>query len=82
MILFEGILSFYDKELLSLMDMKIYVDADADIRLARRRKRRASARALPSPLHSSLHLSRILSALDKIPAGGKLGEISQKEAVT
>ena len=35
-ILFEGILAFYDKRLLDLMDLKIFVDADSDIRLARR----------------------------------------------
>ena len=37
-ILFEGILAFYDKRLLDLMDLKIFVDADSDIRLARRCK--------------------------------------------
>lgn len=35
-ILFEGILAFYDQRLLDLMDLKIFVDADSDIRLARR----------------------------------------------
>jgi len=38
-ILFEGILAFYDKRLLDLMDLKIFVDADSDIRLARRLRR-------------------------------------------
>jgi uridine kinase len=32
----EGILIFYDSELRSLFDMKLFVDADPDIRLARR----------------------------------------------
>ena len=35
-ILFEGILAFYDQRLLDLMDLKIFVDADSDTRLARR----------------------------------------------
>lgn len=38
-ILFEGILIFYDNELCDLMDMKIFVDTDADLRLARRLRR-------------------------------------------
>ncbi|TSS48091.1 Uridine-cytidine kinase-like 1 [Bagarius yarrelli] len=43
-IIFEGILSFADKELLKLLDMKIFVDADSDIRLIRRLKRDISER--------------------------------------
>ena len=35
-ILIEGILIFENKELRDLMDIKVYVDTDADIRLARR----------------------------------------------
>jgi len=35
-IILEGILVFYPKELRDLFDMKIFVDADADTRLARR----------------------------------------------
>ena len=38
-IIVEGILIFVDKELRSLMDIKIFVDADSDIRLLRRLKR-------------------------------------------
>uniref|UniRef100_A0A669F4C2 Uridine-cytidine kinase n=1 Tax=Oreochromis niloticus TaxID=8128 RepID=A0A669F4C2_ORENI len=38
-IIFEGIMSFADKELLQLLDMKIFVDADSDIRLVRRLRR-------------------------------------------
>lgn len=38
-VIFEGILAFASKELLDLMDIKIFVDTDADIRLARRLKR-------------------------------------------
>ena len=38
-IVVEGILIFENKELCSLMDIKIFVDTDADVRLARRMKR-------------------------------------------
>lgn len=38
LIIFEGILALYDKRLRDLMDMKIFVDSDGDIRLARRSK--------------------------------------------
>lgn len=35
-IILEGILIFYPKVLRDLMDMKIFIDSDADTRLARR----------------------------------------------
>jgi uridine kinase len=38
-VIFEGILAFASKELIDLMDMKVFVDTDSDIRLARRLKR-------------------------------------------
>ncbi|KAG1688579.1 Uridine-cytidine kinase-like 1 [Nymphon striatum] len=38
-IIFEGILSFHDRQLLEIMDMKLFVDTDSDIRLARRLRR-------------------------------------------
>ncbi|MEQ2161671.1 hypothetical protein GOODEAATRI_011907 [Goodea atripinnis] len=38
-IIFEGIMSFVDKELLQLLDMKIFVETDSDIRLVRRLRR-------------------------------------------
>lgn len=38
-IIFEGILSFYNPSVLNMLDMKVFVDTDADIRLARRLKR-------------------------------------------
>jgi uridine kinase len=38
-ILVEGILIFADKRLRELMDMKIFVDTDADLRLIRRLQR-------------------------------------------
>lgn len=38
-IIFEGILVFHSPEVLKLLDMKVFVDTDSDIRLARRLKR-------------------------------------------
>lgn len=38
-IIFEGILVFHSPEILDMLDMKVFVDTDADIRLARRLKR-------------------------------------------
>ena len=35
-VLFEGILVFHTEEMRSMMDLKIYVQADADVRLIRR----------------------------------------------
>ncbi|XP_063363616.1 uridine-cytidine kinase-like 1 isoform X2 [Cydia amplana] len=38
-IIFEGILAFYNSDVLNMLDMKVFVDTDADIRLARRLRR-------------------------------------------
>ncbi|XP_040579729.1 uridine-cytidine kinase-like 1 [Lepeophtheirus salmonis] len=38
-LIFEGILAFHRKDILNFLDMKIFVDADPDIRLCRRLKR-------------------------------------------
>ena len=35
-VLLEGILVFYNKEIRDMFDMKLFVDTDADTRLARR----------------------------------------------
>ncbi|XP_077990892.1 uridine-cytidine kinase-like 1 [Glandiceps talaboti] len=43
-IIFEGILCFARKQLIDLMDLKVFVDTDSDIRLARRLKRDISER--------------------------------------
>ncbi|XP_051685036.1 uridine-cytidine kinase-like 1 isoform X6 [Oryctolagus cuniculus] len=43
-IIFEGIMAFADKSLLELLDMKIFVDTDSDIRLVRRLRRDISER--------------------------------------
>ncbi|KAJ3329062.1 Uridine-cytidine kinase-like 1 [Blyttiomyces sp. JEL0837] len=38
-IIFEGIFALYDSKVRDLMDLKLFVDTDADVRLARRLKR-------------------------------------------
>jgi uridine kinase len=38
-IIFEGILAFYNAEVVRMLDMKVFVDTDADVRLARRLRR-------------------------------------------
>uniref|UniRef100_G3PEB0 Uridine-cytidine kinase n=1 Tax=Gasterosteus aculeatus aculeatus TaxID=481459 RepID=G3PEB0_GASAC len=43
-VIFEGILAFANKELLKLLDMKVFVDTDSDVRLIRRLKRDISQR--------------------------------------
>ncbi|XP_071019622.1 uridine-cytidine kinase-like 1 [Oncorhynchus clarkii lewisi] len=43
-VIFEGILAFANKEFLKLLDMKVFVDTDSDIRLLRRLKRDISER--------------------------------------
>ncbi|XP_077109092.1 uridine-cytidine kinase-like 1 isoform X6 [Ranitomeya variabilis] len=43
-IIFEGIMAFAHAELLKLLDMKIFVDTDSDIRLVRRLRRDISER--------------------------------------
>jgi uridine kinase len=44
-IIVEGILIFADEELRELMDIRIFVDTDADVRLCRRIKRDVTKRA-------------------------------------
>jgi len=43
-VIFEGILGLYDEEMRSQYDLKIYVDVDADVRLARRIRRDMESR--------------------------------------
>ena len=43
-VVFEGILAFYDKRLRALYDLMIFVDVEADIRLARRIRRDIESR--------------------------------------
>ena len=35
-VIFEGIMAFAKKELCDIMDLKVFVDTDPDVRLARR----------------------------------------------
>ena len=46
-IVLEGILLFHDRELRDMMDLKIFVDTDADERILRRIIRDTKERALP-----------------------------------
>jgi len=59
-ILIDGILIFYEKELRSLMDIKLFVDTDNDVRLLRRIKRDIieRERSLESVLHQYEHFVR------------------------
>jgi len=59
-ILIDGILIFYEKELRSLLDIKLFVDTDNDIRLLRRIKRDIieRGRSLESVLHQYEHFVR------------------------
>ncbi|XP_012274268.1 uridine-cytidine kinase-like 1 [Orussus abietinus] len=43
-IIFEGIFTFYNSDVLKMCDMKVFVDTDADVRLARRLRRDISQR--------------------------------------
>lgn len=52
-ILVEGILIFYDSELRDMFNLKLFVDADSDIRLARRVERDLCERE--RPLNNILH---------------------------
>lgn len=52
-IIVEGILIFENEELRNLMDIRIFVDTDADIRLCRRIKRDVNKRAEPWKAFSS-----------------------------
>lgn len=59
-ILLDGILIFYEKELRSMMDIRLFVDTDNDVRLLRRLKRDIikRGRTLESVLHQYEHFVR------------------------
>ncbi len=59
-VLVEGILIFVDKELRDMMDIKLYVDTDADMRLIRRLQRdmRERGRTLESVIQQYLETVR------------------------
>ena len=82
-IIVEGILIFTDKQLRDLMDIKIFVDTDADIRICRRIKRDVNkrGRSLESvilqyqqtvkPMHEKYVEPSKKSADIVVPEGGK-----------
>ena len=82
-IILEGILIFENKELLSLLDMKIFVDTDPDVRIIRRivRDTKKRGRTLESvieqylstvkPMHEAFVEPSKRSADIIIPEGGK-----------
>lgn len=59
-ILIDGILIFYEKALRSMMDIRLFVDTDHDVRLLRRIKRDLAkrGRSLESILHQYEHFVR------------------------
>ena len=59
-IILEGILTLYDKRIRDLMDIKVYVDADDDIRLIRRLRRdtKERGRSLDSIIQQYLETVR------------------------
>ncbi len=59
-VLVEGILIFVDRQLRDMMDIKLYVDTDADMRLIRRLQRdlRERGRTLESVIHQYLETVR------------------------
>lgn len=68
-VLFEGILAFYSKEVRDLFQMKLFVDTDADTRLSRR-----GARAGTLGACGQLGASRTCPA-PGCPAAQTLGDI-------
>jgi len=48
-LIFEGILAFHDQAVREILDMKVFVDTDADIRLSRRLKRDITQRGRHLP---------------------------------
>lgn len=60
-IIFEGILAFHMEEIRDILDMKIFVETDSDVRLARRLKRDISMRGRDiHGVRTNLPCSRIL----------------------
>ena len=80
-IIVEGILIFENQELRDLMDIRIFVDSDADIRLCRRIKRDVEKRgrfpgerAHPVPADRQAHARALCGAQQEIcPPGGPRG---------
>lgn len=64
-IIVEGILAFYDERIRRKFTMKLFVDADADVRLARRVKRDISQRKRPLPLVLSQYTNKVKPAFEE-----------------
>ncbi|CAJ0931887.1 unnamed protein product, partial [Mesorhabditis belari] len=58
-LLVEGILVFYDKRVRELFKMKLFVDADADIRLARRVRRDTIERQRPLSSVLNVYMNKV-----------------------
>jgi uridine kinase len=75
-LIFEGILAFHRADILSQMDMKIFVDTDSDTRLARRLDRDVRERARDVAGILEQYLKHVKPAFDSFIAPGmKLADI-------
>ena len=78
-IIVEGILIFESEALRNLMDIRIFVDSDADVRLCRRIKRDVNKRgrsleSVPVPADRQAHARALCGAQQKVcPSGGAGG---------
>lgn len=73
-IIVEGILILYDQELRNLFDMKLFVDADSDDRLARRIQRdiQERGRSLSQVINSHISCFNLFYAVRKMNFGCKV----------
>ncbi|KAE9551505.1 hypothetical protein FO519_005299 [Halicephalobus sp. NKZ332] len=75
-LIFEGILAFYDPKIVDLMDIKIFVDTDADTRLARRLYRDISERGRNISGVLDQYLHHVKPAFDQyIAPGSKVADV-------
>ncbi|VDN02977.1 unnamed protein product [Thelazia callipaeda] len=75
-LIFEGILAFYNEKLNNLMDMKVFVDTDPDTRLARRLERDIQDRGRDVEGVLSQYLRFVKPAFDTFIAPGmKIADI-------
>ncbi|KHJ87019.1 phosphoribulokinase/uridine kinase family protein [Oesophagostomum dentatum] len=64
-IMVEGILVFYDERIREKFAMKLFVDADADVRLARRVRRDTVERKMPLPLVLTQYTTMVKPAFEE-----------------
>uniref|UniRef100_A0AC34QT02 Uridine kinase n=1 Tax=Panagrolaimus sp. JU765 TaxID=591449 RepID=A0AC34QT02_9BILA len=75
-LIFEGILAFYDPKIVDLMDIKIFVDTDADTRLARRLQRDISERNRDIDSVLEQYIRHVKPAFDQyIAPGSKVADV-------